>query len=74
MESSASGSSASPTAERTAAEDTAEERTTGSDDPTATRLHDVEQPDLRGTLFLTTIFLMMIFGFWALMYFELLGR
>jgi hypothetical protein len=42
--------------------------------PAATTLHDVEQLDLRGTLFLTTIFLMMIFGFRLLMYFEMLGR
>lgn len=64
----------SPTAERIAAEDKAPECTTGSDDPVATELAPAEQPDLRGTLFIMTIFLMMIFGFWLLMYFELLGR
>ena len=67
-------SSASPSAERIAADDTAQERTTGTEDPVATDLKPAEEPDLRGTLFIMTIFLMMIFGFWLLMYFELLSR
>lgn len=52
----------------------AADRTTGADDPAATSIQPAEQPDLRGTLFIMIIFLMMIFGFWLLMYFELLNR
>ena len=33
-----------------------------------------EEPVIRGTLFLTLILLMLIFGFWMMMYFELLDR
>jgi len=33
-----------------------------------------EEPVITGTLFLTTVFLIMIFGFWVMMYFTLLGR
>ena len=47
---------------------------TGTDDPRATRVQPVEEPDTSGTLFFTLFLLMVIFGFWALMYFELLSR
>ena len=33
-----------------------------------------EEPILRGTIFLTLVLLMLIFGFWMMMYFELLDR
>lgn len=33
-----------------------------------------EEPVIRGTLFLTMVLLMLIFGFWMMMYFELLNR
>lgn len=33
-----------------------------------------QEPELKGTLVLTTLLLIMIFGFWALMYFNLIGR
>ncbi|QXD14286.1 cytochrome c oxidase subunit 2A [Rhodocaloribacter litoris] len=46
----------------------AEENTTARE-PTPSR-----EPDVRGTLFLTLVFLAMIFGFWALLYYMLLNR
>ena len=67
-------SSASSPPERVAPKEPASERATGSADPAATDVQPVEHPDLRGTLFIMTVFLMMIFGFWLLMYFELLSR
>ncbi|CAM3247680.1 cytochrome c oxidase subunit 2A [Rhodothermus bifroesti] len=33
-----------------------------------------EEPDVRGTLFLTLIFLAMVFGFWIIVYLMLLNR
>ena len=33
-----------------------------------------EEPVVTGTLFLNTLILIMIFGFWVMMYFTLLGR
>ncbi len=33
-----------------------------------------EEPVVTGTLFLTLVFLMMIFGFWTLLYITLLNR
>lgn len=33
-----------------------------------------EEPVVTGTIFLTLILLMMIFGFWAMMYVDLLNR
>lgn len=33
-----------------------------------------EEPEITGTLVLTTLLLIMIFGFWVMMYFTLLGR
>ncbi len=33
-----------------------------------------EEPVITGTLFLNTLILIMIFGFWIMMYFTLLGR
>ncbi len=33
-----------------------------------------EEPVITGTLFLNTLILIMIFGFWVMMYFTLLGR
>jgi hypothetical protein len=47
---------------------------TGSSDPAKTDLAPEEEPVTTGTVFLTLIFLMMIFGFWMLMYWELLNR
>lgn len=47
---------------------------TGSADPLATEMSRTEEPVVTGTLFLTLILLMLIFGFWALMYTLLLDR
>lgn len=47
---------------------------TGTGDPAATELAEVEEPVTTGTLFLTLILLMLIFGFWAMMYGILLHR
>lgn len=47
---------------------------TGSADPDETELRPGEEPKTTGTLFLMIVFLMMIFGFWALMYSLLLER
>jgi hypothetical protein len=33
-----------------------------------------EEPVITGTLFFTTLLLIMIFGFWAMMYLTLLNR
>lgn len=33
-----------------------------------------EEPDVRGTVFLMALFLMLMVGMWALMYFQLLNR
>lgn len=33
-----------------------------------------DEPDTSGTLFLTMIMLTMIFGFWIMMFFEMLDR
>jgi len=46
----------------------------GEDDPAATQLDAVTTPDIRGTIVFTALLLMGIFGFWALMYLDLLGR
>lgn len=46
----------------------------------STKIPDVREQEpsdarnFRGTIFFMTVFLMMIFGFWALMYVELLNR
>lgn len=47
---------------------------TGSADPRATNVAEDEEPVTTGTLFLTLILLMLIFGFWGMMYGMLLGR
>lgn len=47
---------------------------TGSDTSEDTELSPDEEPVTTGTLFLTLIFLMLIFGFWAMMYLILLDR
>ena len=47
---------------------------TGSTDPAQTELAPEEEPVTTGTLFLMIVFLMMIFGFWAIMYTTLLNR
>lgn len=47
---------------------------TGSPDPGETELTPEEEPVTTGTLFLMVVFLMMIFGFWAMMYTTLLER
>ena len=49
------------------------------DEPTASpadepSLPPEEQPVVTGTLFLTLLLLMLIFGFWAMMYLVLLER
>ena len=41
---------------------------------TSTDLASEEEPVVTGTLFLTLVFLMMIFGFWILFYITLLDR
>jgi hypothetical protein len=33
-----------------------------------------EEPDIRGTLFLSVVFLMLLFGFWGVAYLMLLAR
>lgn len=43
-------------------------------DETSTELATEEEPVVTGTLFLTLVFLMMIFGFWILFYITLLDR
>ncbi|NNE45855.1 MAG: cytochrome c oxidase subunit 2A [Rhodothermales bacterium] len=52
--------------------------TTAPETTTSQEQHDGlpadQEPVVTGTLFLTMIFLMMIFGFWALMYMTLLDR
>ncbi len=52
--------------------------TTAPETTTSQEQHDglpaEQEPVVTGTLFLTMIFLMMIFGFWALMYVTLLDR
>ncbi len=47
---------------------------TGSADPADTELSKEEEPVTTGTLFLTMILLMLIFGFWIIMYVMLLDR
>lgn len=47
---------------------------TGSSDPQQTELKPEEEPVVTGTLFLTLLFLMLIFGFWVMMYLILLNR
>lgn len=47
---------------------------TGSADPEQTELRPEEEPVTTGTLFLTLVFLMMLFGFWVMMYLMLLER
>ncbi|MFW5955120.1 MAG: hypothetical protein ACOCSK_00080 [Rhodothermales bacterium] len=47
---------------------------TGSEDPRDTHILPEEKPALGGTVFLTVILLMLIFGFWMMMYVELLNR
>jgi hypothetical protein len=33
-----------------------------------------QEPDVRGTVFLMVLFLMLMVGMWAIMYFQLLNR
>ncbi len=47
---------------------------TGTTDEKATHAQPVEEPNLSGTLFFTLFLLMIIFGFWVVMYLELLSR
>ena len=47
---------------------------TGTTDPEATHVQPVEEPNTSGTLFFTLFLLMIIFGFWVVMYYELLSR
>lgn len=41
-------------------------------DQKVTSTHAEEEPILRGTIFLTIVLLMLIFGFWIMMYLMLL--
>jgi hypothetical protein len=36
--------------------------------------HDEQEPDVRGTVFLMVLFLMLMVGMWAIMYLQLLSR
>lgn len=56
-----------------AIEDEPTEPATGSVDPAQTDLH-AEEPPVTGTLLITLLLLMFIFGFWAMMYITLLNR
>ncbi len=47
---------------------------TGSDDPADTELSLQEEPSTPGTLFLNIIILMIIAGFWVVIYRDLLQR
>lgn len=47
---------------------------TGSPDPQRTELAPGEEPVVTGTLFLTLIILMIIAGFWVIIYQRLLTR
>lgn len=47
---------------------------TGTSDEEATHVQPVEEPNTAGTLFFTLFLLMVIFGFWVVMYIELLNR
>ena len=47
---------------------------TGTHDQEATHVQPVEEPNTAGTLFFTLLLLMVIFGFWVVMYVELLNR
>ena len=47
---------------------------TGSASRDATELPADEQPVVTGTLFLMMVFLMMVAGFWGIMYYTLLHR
>jgi hypothetical protein len=47
---------------------------TGATDPAFTELRPGEEPVATGTLFLTTILLMIIAGFWIIIYVRLLDR
>lgn len=44
------------------------------DHPPETAEDTEEEPVIRGTIFLTMVLLMLIFGFWMMMYLELLDR
>lgn len=45
-----------------------------SEDPEDARAEVVPAPDIRGTIVFTMLLLMGIFGIWAMMYLDLLGR
>jgi hypothetical protein len=47
---------------------------TGSADPADTEMAKEAEPPIPGTLFLTTILLMIIAGIWIVMFIILLGR
>lgn len=47
---------------------------TGTADPSRTEIQREQEPQLSGTLFLTVILLMLIFGFWMMMYIEMINR
>jgi len=47
---------------------------TGSDDPDTIDMGQEEEPNIIGTIFLSTIFLMIIAAIWIVMYILLLER
>lgn len=55
-------------------EGTASASPTAPQEPHSEPPDEQEEPVVTGTVFLTLILLMMIFGFWALMYLTLLDR
>lgn len=55
-------------------EDTINRSPTEPTDPESHTTTSEEEPIIAGTIFLTLIFLMMIFGFWTIMYVMLLNR
>ena len=46
----------------------------GTTEPQKADLQPEEEPIVSGTIFLTLIILMLIFGFWIIMYITLLNR
>jgi len=54
--------------------DTAPRPATGSASTEATELTKDQEPTVTGTLFLMAVFLMMIAGFWSMMYDMLIHR
>lgn len=64
----------SPAAPAAPVESSAPLPATGSASPQATELTKEQEPSVIGTLFLMAVFLMMIAGFWSMMYDMLIHR